>query len=167
MALKLTKETKSKAYQFMKALLKDGADGEQINQLVNDIGEHLDKDIAGEILLDLLRNPNDVHADVKFRTTWFGPFPATWFHTCAENWADFCNEHEIRGYMRFGGIDDWKSWRESLGENVSDTDLQRLANKSDPQLMVFEWWADDLITREARDKINRMYNQIKDKEDKR
>lgn len=155
--MNVSNETKSKAYQFMKALLKDGADGEQINTLVNDIGEHLDKDIAGQILLDLLQNPEDVHADVKHHSHWFGPVNFSWYYAVAKAWTEFCDAHEIRGHMTFGDLKHWEKWRKVGNYNINDAELKELNDNSRRMILVFNWWSDDIVNKEAMKTIDTLY----------
>ena len=162
--MELSDETKSKAYSFMKALLQDGADGEQINQLVNDMGEYLGKDIAGGILMDLLRNPEDVHADVKHQLTWFGPVDSKYYSAIAKAWTDWCVERDIRGHMRFGSDKEWDSWAAKT-PGTKKNDLETLKKRVSPNLIVCEWWSDDLVTREANDFITFIYEQTKDEKE--
>jgi hypothetical protein len=168
MTLEISKETKSKAYSFIKSLLQDGADGEQINALVNDMGEHLNKDIAGQILMDLLRNPEDADAEVKVRNHWFGPINQVFYKWIVNDWAEYCKENNMRGTFEFGNIEVWKRWRKAGGyDDISDYKLKEMATNSADMIMVFHWWADALQHSETTKWINELYEKIEERDDKR
>lgn len=167
MTLKVSKETKSKAYQFMKCLLKDGADGTQINELVTEMGNKLGQDVSGQILMDLLINPEDVHADVKHHSHWFGPVGANWYAAVADHWANFCDENDIRGHITFGNLDYWKKWAKTGNyEDISEKELKEMSEQCQNMIIVFKWWADDLVSRDALETIDYLYNATNKDKDK-
>lgn len=159
--------TKSKAYKFVKSMLKDGYDGNDVNALVNAINEHIDNDLGGQVMMDLLVNPQDVNADKKERMQWFGPFGTTWYHVITLKWAEYCKDHELQATFRFGDEPVWKEWRKEQS-NVSDSEFERLIKSCDNQILVFEWVADDLESRKAMTFLDNLYQAVKEsKEDKK
>lgn len=164
MTLKISKETRSKAYGFVKSLLKDGADGEQINALVNDMGEHIDKDIAGQILLDLLMNPEDVHVEARKRSTWFGPVKQTWFSAVAKSWYQFCEDEGIVGEFHFGNDKQYDEWRKQLGGSISDREFETLKDSAVNCVLSFHYTCDNLQAQEVANWLEHVHKQIEEKD---
>jgi hypothetical protein len=123
--------------------------------------------------MDLLINPADVNADVKFHSYWMGPFHSSWYHCVTEHWADFCEDNEIRGLFRFGRPNDWDDWNAARKESLSKKDLDELSIKCNNQLCVFEWWADDITTKRIEGFLSHLYTSLqesikeKEEEDKK
>lgn len=160
--LVISRKTKSKAYGFVKSLMKDGATGEDVHKLVDAISQNISPEIGGQILMDLLVNPADENADVKFHSYWMGPFDSSWYHCVTEHWADFCEDNEIRGAFRFGREEDWTQWNKARKDSLPKKDLDELAMKCNNQLCVMEWWADDLTSKRVDGFLSHLYTSLQE-----
>lgn len=158
--LKASRKTKSKAYEFIKSLMKDGADGNDIHNLVTAISENISSDIAGTILLDLLRNPEDVNADISGHTHWFGPITVSWYAAIIKEWAEYCRDTELRGTFRFGDLNDWEQWNKRQNKHTAD-EIKKFSQQHSESIMIFEWWADDVTTIEVNKFVNELYDRVK------
>ncbi len=162
--MELSNNTRAKAYLFVKSLLSDGADGQDVHKLVGAISENINEEVGGSILMDLLKNPEEASDEKKKHTHWMGPFHFTWFNVITEAWADYCEDHEIRGTFRFGGDDEWDQWRKqriSAGERVPDgEEWRRKKNNARDQIIVYEYWADPIEANDIMDWCDRFYEGL-------
>jgi hypothetical protein len=165
--LKASRETKSKAYKFIKSLLNDGADGTDVHNLVSAINDNINEEIGGNILMDLLINPADENADEKDHNYWFGPFGITYFCWITNDWSDFCKQIELKGTFRFGGMKEWEKFNKAGKHNMSAADLKRANNKSDRQLCVFEWTADAVTSKVVTTFLANLYKTLDEHQSKK
>jgi hypothetical protein len=156
----ISRGTKSKAYNFIKSLLADGADGTDVHNLVTAISDNISADIGGTILIDLIKNADDVHAEVTHHSTWFGPVKFNYFYWIVGDWADYCANTDLRGSFRFGSMADWKKWNKQLDKPLSTAELEKVSQGAAEQLCVFEWWSDALMAKDATDAIDRLYKNV-------
>ena len=145
----------------MKGLLKDGADGTEINELVSEMGKRLGQDVSGQILMDLLQTPDDDDGEIDQHRYWFGPIGIQYFKWAANDWAEYCEENYIKGTFKFGEMDSWKAW--AKGKGISDKDLEGMCTKAYEQILVFEWESDAIDNKLAQDFLNEMYTRIKER----
>jgi len=169
-SIKISRKTKSAAYRFIKSLMKDGVEGEYIHNLVAAISDNVNSEVGGEILADLIRNAKDENAEVERTSYWFGPIGSSWYAAITDRWADICEDNEIRGSIRIGGLKAWKDWNKQGNKNYTDKELKERVNRVSPQIIRFNWTSDAIVTNEIRNRLTRIHDQIKkfiDKEDKK
>ncbi len=159
--IKISRKTKSSAYRFIKSLMNDGAEGDDIHNLVSAISDNVSAEIGGEILSDLIRNAKDENAEEHEDDHWFGPVSHSYYAAIADAWANMCEDAEIRGHIRIGGIDAWKSWNKQGGQGYDDDKLKERASTITPQIICFNWTADAIVSNEIHKKLNGIHDQIK------
>lgn len=160
--IKISRKTKSKAYQFIKSLMNDGVEGADIHNLVGAISDNVNKQVGGEILVDLIKNSKDEDGDIKHEYFWFGPINAQYFHWITESWSDYCKDTDLRGIFHFGYKDDWEDWRVT-GKGKEKCTKKELENKMESvhhQICCFEWWADSVTTVDVINHLNELYKDI-------
>ena len=160
--LTASRATKSRAYQFIKSLLKDGADGTDIHNLVTAINENISEDIGGNILMDLLKNPKDKNAEITHNMHWFGPFSVKYFHHITSRWAEYCDDTELRGTFRFGKMKEWKEWKSAGNIDITNENLKELSESSRNQICVFEWWSDAATSTDVRVFLVEIYDEVEE-----
>jgi len=166
----ISRSTKSKAYLFIKSLISDGADGADVHKLVAAISDNISDDIGGTILMDLIRNKDDPGDDIKYEKYWMGPFSHQYFNWIINDWAEYCNDTELRGTFRFGDIDEWRVWNKQNSSPLSDSEVKAKSKMAMNEICVFEWWADAVATRDTtihmRDLYKRLQQRVKEEEEK-
>ena len=154
--LLISRQTKSRAYQFIKSLMND-VGGDKIHNLIDAIRENVNEDVAGEILFDLLKNPDDPHANIVKKTSWIGPIHYTALSSILNGWAYFLDQEEIRGYAHLEN-EGWDLWNESLSsaEKLNKKELDNRKNKAAYYIVTFVFWVDAAAKQRADTKINRL-----------
>ena len=158
--MKISRKTKSSAYRFIKSLMKDGAEGEDIHNLVSAISDNVSAEIGGEILSDLIRNSKDENADTVEGNYWFGPIDSSFYGAVADAWADHVEDTEIRGTLRIGGIKAWKKWNVQGGYGFSDEELETRQDKIQPQMIVFHWHSDAIVRNETNQFLSDLHDNL-------
>ena len=141
--------------------MNDGVEGEDIHNLVSAISENVSAEIGGEILMDMMKNVNDENADERDGTHWFGPVSHSYYAAIADGWADMCEDAEIRGNMRIGGLNAWKDWEKQSNTGLTEEELEKRADLITPQIVCFSWTADAIVSNEIHKRLNGIHNQIK------
>ena len=161
MTIKISRKTKSSAYRFIKSLMNDGVEGEDIHNLVSAISENVSAEIGGEILMDMMKNVNDENADERDETHWFGPVSHSYYAAIADGWADMCEDAEVRGHLRIGGLAAWKAWEKQSNKGLTEEELEKRADLITPQIICFSWTSDAIVSNEIHNRLNGMHDQIK------
>ena len=160
--MKVSRETRSKAYAFVKSMLNDGADGEDVHNLVKAISEHVNADVAGTILMDLIANRDEEIVQEKDHNMWFGPVNVRYYHVIIREWNEYCKENDINGRFQFGELDIWKEWNHQGKHGLSSVEVKDLSKKSHDSIMVFDWKSDQIVANEVREFISDLHDRLKE-----
>lgn len=163
---KISRKTRSRAYQFIKSLMNDDIAPDKIHNLMDAIREHVDKDVAGDILFDLLKNPKDPQGDINHYTTWFGPVDIKYHNHVFEILTEYLETEDMRGWARFGNEVDWDEWNSTVKNSLNELALIRAKNNCQKQLIYFEYWGDCIQNQKTKKFVANLFKKVQDKQKK-
>ena len=108
-----------------------------------------------------MKNVKDENAEEHEEDHWFGPISHSYYAAIADAWADLCEENEIRGHIRIGGLDAWKAWNKQANNEYTSDQLKERAEKISPQIICFNWTADAIVTNAVWKRLTGIHNEIK------
>lgn len=164
---KISGKTKSRAYQFIKSLMSDDIDPTKIHNLMDAIREHVDKDVAGNILFDLLKNSKDHDGDKHFYSTWFGPVEFVYNNHVFKILTNYLEEEDMRGWARFGDDHDWDEWNKTTNKPLSRPELESVKNNGYNQLIYFKYYADNAQRRKTKKFVEDLFKRIQNTQKKK